>query len=523
MKNLVINKNMVILGVLIFLSFILRLSTTTTEVVYPDSCMYLSFARSILKGKFSFDFQAGMEQILPPLYSIFNAVFTFVVSDLGLSGVLVSAIAGALLIIPVFYLAKALYNEKAAWVSSVLVFFSPILIHWSGAILTESLFITLFVSGIAACWYAIENKKGIFFLISSALIGLSYMTRVLGLVAIPVIGFWIIVYALMPDKSGNRNFRMVSKKIFAPLAIFALGFVLVTGIYLIRLHSFYGHWTLSGAYSSILSKVQAEGTATMSQWENRKAENTEESLYVKFIRKVTGNMREYSILLLVMLSFSIIFMVPGFYLRWKILYVVSFIVGYLVSLFILPPTPFQDEKIRYLSPILPLCFIIVSGGMIRIQEWIKWKHVKRASVPIMVGIVLLSFMLQLKTFPIQINNFWDRNSSVNLREEVGGWMRENLPAPVRVMSRKPYIPYYADAIWFLTPATYEEVIKLAHANGVDYIVVDRGIDFYLRPELRFLFDTAKIPADLKFVGGIRHPKTQELYIGVYKINRNLSE
>lgn len=522
MKNPAKNRRMVALGVLIFVSFIVRLSTAYTEVAYPDSCLYLSFAKSILKGKFSFDFNKGKETILPPLYSIFNAIFTYIIGNIELSAILVSVIAGALLIIPVFYLTKAVYNDKAAWVSSILVILSPILIHWSGAMLTESLFITLFVSGIAAGLYAIENKKKIFFLISGALIGLSYMTRVLGLVAIPVIGIWIILYALMPDKSGNRNFRMVSRKIVAPLGIFALGFVLVTGIYLIRLHSFYGHWTLSGAYSSILSKVEAGGVSTMSQWENRKIEKAEESLYVQFIRKVTFNMREYSISLLFMLSLSVIFMVTGFSPRWKILYVASFIMGYLIALFIVPPTPFQDERIRYLSPILPLCLVIVSGGMIRIYEWIKWKHVKRASVPIMVGIVLLSFMLQLKTFPIQINKFWYRNGSVNFRKKVGVWMRDNLPAPVRVMSRKPYIPYYADAIWFGTPATYEEVIKLAHAEGVDYIVVDRGIEFYLRPELRFLFDTAKIPADLKFMGGIRDPRTHELYIGVYKISRSLS-
>ena len=99
-------------------------------------------------------------------------------------------------------------------------------------------------------------------------------------------------------------------------------------------------------------------------------------------------------------------------------------------------------------------------------------------------------------------------------------MKKNLPQPINVMSRKPFIPYYADAKWFLTPATYEEVIN---SKGVDYIVIDRAVDFYLRPELRFLFDTTKIPADLKFMVGIRNPRTSELHIGVYKINRSLSE
>ena len=224
-----------------------------------------------------------------------------------------------------------------------------------------------------------------------------------------------------------------------------------------------------------------------------------------------------------MLTFSVIFIVTGFsHRRWKILYVVSFIAGYIGALFILPPTPFQDEKVRYLSPILPLCLVIVSGGMIRIQDWLKWKYIKQSAVPIMVGIVLLSFMLQLKTFPIHFNKFWGSRNSVNFREQMGLWMEKNLPQPIRVMTRKPYIPYYADAIWFTTPATYDEVIKLAKSHEVDYIVIDRDIEFFLRPELRFLFDPKQAPQELKLISGIRYPRTNELYIGVYKINRNIT-
>jgi hypothetical protein len=102
---------------------------------------------------------------------------------------------------------------------------------------------------------------------------------------------------------------------------------------------------------------------------------------------------------------------------------------------------------------------------------------------------------------------------------MGSWMEKNLPHPIRVMSRKPYVAYYADAIWFVTPATYDEVIKLAREKDVDYIVLDRDIEYYLRPELRFLFNPKQAPKELTLAGGIRYPQTGELYIGLYKINR----
>lgn len=519
MENRVKNKRVVILGVFIVLSFLLRFFTAGKEVVYPDSTLYLSFAKSIINGKFSFNFNSGTETILPPLYSMANAFFLYLIGDVELSGVLVSAIAGALLIIPVFYLAKMTYNEKTAWISSILVFLSPILIHWSGAMLTESLFITLFISGIAMGWYAIENKNRILFLLSGALIGLSYMTRVIGLLALPVLGLWIVFFSIKREGSDNPIPRRIYKDLFSHLTTCFLGFILITGIYLNHLHSFYGHWTLAGSYGSIKNVVSFEGASTTSGWENLYGQKAEESFYIKLIRKTTVNLKNYSSSLISMLIFATVFVIMGLFLKWKILYVVSFIVIYFGALLVQPLSPMLDERIRYLSPVLPLFLIIASGGIARVQSWIKRQIVRQAAIPVMVGIVLLSFTLQLKMLPIHFSKIWDNDNPIDIREKVGLWMKENLPQQIRVMSRKPYIPYYADAVWFNTPATYDEVIKLASSNAVDYIILDRGIEYYLRPELRFLFDPKQVPQSLEYVGGIRHPKTGELYIGIYRIRR----
>lgn len=529
MKNKIVNVRVVILGALTFLSFLLRLLASSSEAVHPDSCLYLSFTKSILRGKFSFDFSEGVETILPPLYSISIAAVKFIAGDIELSGVLVSAVAGALLIIPVFYLAKAIYNERAAWIGSILVFISPILIHWSRAMLTESLFITLFISGITMGLYALEKRKRFFFFLSGALIGLSYMTRVIGLVAIPVLGLWMIYYLFKPgekvgslvsgkpDNPGDYNLVKVFKDAVTFLVIFSLGFFLVAGIYLIRLHSFYGQWTLAGSYGSITGTIANEGAETTEGWEKLRIEKEEESLNGNLAKKVTSNARNYFTSLLRMISLSIIFVIAGLFSRWRVLYVISFMLIYFGSLLVQPLSPFMDEKVRYLSPVLPLLYVIASGGITNIQNWIKWRIAKQAALPVLVGIVILSFIPQNKMFPI--DKFWGKNHSVNMREKVGLLMKENLKHPIKAMSRKPYIPYYADAIFFTTPATYEEVIELANSRDIDYLIVDRDIDFYLQPKLRFLFNPEKAPKDLEFIGGVRHPQTGELYIGLYKIKR----
>src|SRR3990172_12028980 len=216
MKNILINRK-IILSILVFLSFLFRFLLAGRDVVYPDSCLYLSYAKSILTGKFSFNFRGDVETVLPPLYSLSDAVFAFLTGNFETAGILVSAIAGALLIIPVFYLAKAIYNEKAAWVSSVLVFLSPVLIHWSGVILTDSLFITLFISGIALGLCALERRSKLFILLSGIFVWLSYMTRVIGLVALPIILMWVLVVFFKSSERSNFNPKIAFKGILTYL------------------------------------------------------------------------------------------------------------------------------------------------------------------------------------------------------------------------------------------------------------------------------------------------------------------
>lgn len=516
MRSITTKQRWIILGVVILLSLIFRLSTSTTMVVYPDSTLYLSFAKAILNGKFSFNFSGGAETILPPFYPLLNALFTFFTGKVESSAVFVSALVGALLIIPVFYIAKTVYNEKAAWVSSVFIFFSPILINWSKSMLTESLFITLFISGIAVCLYGIEKRKWIIFLISGALIGMSYMTRIIGFVAMPVLGLWLLFSFFMISRTDEKGSGVNFKQVFVPVLIFAFGFILVTSFYLVKLHSFYGYWTLAGAYGSIKGTISYEGSATQAGWEGAKKETVTESALSMLVKKVTINLGNYSFALLFMLTIGSIFVIAGILFRWKILYLVSVIVIYFAALLVQPMSPMLDERVRYLSPVFPLFLIIVSGGISRIGDLIKSYGTRKILIPFMTFIILLSFTIHLRMFPVRFNFM---GNPLNIREKVGLWMKEKLPHPLRVMSRKPYVPYYADGVWFTTPPTYDEVIKQANANAVDYIVLDREIEYNLRPELRFLFDPKQAPEELSFVGGIRYPKTGELYIGVYRINR----
>jgi hypothetical protein len=81
----------------------------------------------------------------------------------------------------------------------------------------------------------------------------------------------------------------------------------------------------------------------------------------------------------------------------------------------------------------------------------------------------------------------------------GVWIRDHLPHPLAIMARKPYVPYYADAVWFMTPTTIDGVLELARTKHVEYLILDRGTDPGLRPELAFLLDPDRAPNSLQLV------------------------
>lgn len=512
MKNI----KLIILAGIVVLAFLFRFLIAGTDVVYPDSCLYLSYAKSIASGKFTFNFLEGREVILPMMYPLLTALFSFLVNGVELSGILVSSIAGALLIVPVFYITRTVFNEKAAWVSVVLVFISPVLIHWSGAMLTESIFITAFISAIAIGLYSIGNGRRAYLGLCGAMVGLAYMSRVVGLILIPIIGLWIIYHVMSTGKLGD--YGKIVKNIIISGVIFILGFVIITAPYLVHIRSHYGNWSLAGGYGSISGMVANEGASNAKDWEVLGSKKTvEESFAAKFIRKMSTNLGDYSSALWKMLYFTAFFAVLGIFVRWKVMYVVSFIMIYFIAFLTMPSTPMLDERIRYLSPVFPLFLVMASGGIARINDRVKWKGIHQAVIPVAVIVVLLSSVYQYAMFPVNLNNILNKKKNIDIREKVGVWIKKNLPEPVRVMSRKPFIAYYADAKWFGTPSTYPEVLELARSKHVDYIVIDRGIDYYLRPELRFLFDPNKIPPELKYMGGVKHPETGEMFIGLYRI------
>ena len=134
-------------------------------------------------------------------------------------------------------------------------------------------------------------------------------------------------------------------------------------------------------------------------------------------------------------------------------------------------------------------------------------------------IAFLSFIPQYRIVSAGLHEPWEEKRPVDIRKQTGIWMKENLPHPIRAMSRAPFIPYHAEGIYYFSPPTYEEVLNTAKVYRIDYIVVDRDVDYDLRPKLKFLFNPGIVPKEIQTNRGYTHPNTGEILTAVYRIEK----
>ena len=90
------------------------------EVIHNDGTEYVRHAKQILSGNWS----GGKS---PPLYPLLIVGFQFITQDYEMARICVSLIFGALLVLPIFYLGRSIFNEKVGTLSALLVAVHPFL------------------------------------------------------------------------------------------------------------------------------------------------------------------------------------------------------------------------------------------------------------------------------------------------------------------------------------------------------------------------------------------------------------
>ncbi|MDZ7261138.1 MAG: glycosyltransferase family 39 protein, partial [candidate division KSB1 bacterium] len=200
-----------------------------------DEPHYLQLAASALIH----DFKDILHPHWSPLYPIFIAGMSLVIKDFELAGRLVSAISGSLVILPVFFLTRKLFDKTTAYLSAILIALYPPLAFMATDVLTESTYMFLAMSGIAVGWSAVKRQSKLLGLVTGLLFGLSYLTRPEGIGWLIVFLGWGMLVIL------SNWLRKKQEKLVAIFLFSAIGFLVISSPYLLYLRKETGKWTLS--------------------------------------------------------------------------------------------------------------------------------------------------------------------------------------------------------------------------------------------------------------------------------------
>ena len=459
-----------------------------TYVISKDGVTYITLGGYFKQGSLA----KGLGHDYHPLYSMLIAAISYFLKDSQLAGQIISIVAGSLLVIPIFYLGKSLFNESIAFVTGLVVAFHPYLARISADVVSDPIYILFFATGICVGWRALERRSLPCFFLAGACTAFAYLTRPEGIGVIIVIGFWILIFDGMRLEFPNRR-GLVS------LLLLVLAFLIFASPYLVYLKKDTGHWILTrkknirtlmgieeskSEFKNIRNQqIETEKLLSQGRTEISRLNDIKKALpviisstYLEDFRKFfnlsarlasTFHWPLFFILLVgILKSRGIARFDKG---QWFIL---SFYLLYLPILYLLLLNIGYVSR-RHFLPLIVIGLFWIAIGVEEGRNWLvgkmgKWTRVSHFSPSrIFVVMVALTMAIMLpKTLkPQGSDKIWVKKAGI--------WIAKNGPLNPKIMSSDSRIAYYAEGVHIATlpRKAFHEIERLAQKERVDFVVL----------------------------------------------------
>ena len=504
-KNSLDKKEIINIIGLTILAFVIRIFFLQfQQFITHDGAEYAVLGKNLIAGNGYMSIQGQINLFFSPLYPLLIGIFSLVFENLELSARLVSILFGSLLIIPLYFFSRKIYNQKVAIISSLLVALYWVLIRYSTATMTESTYTFLLMCSALLVYTALINQTKVLFILSGIFLGLSYLTRP------DAIGYLFIfmVLTLIYFKRDNGQ-RYEWKKALACCLIMFICFVAILSPYILFFHEQTGKWTLGNR--GIINTIYGEDTSDVLNFEKNVFGLTEDGKEIKILMTQNSSILEYVISdpvgiakryiqnseeqyiryitsifppLLIMLAGVGLFRKNWTRERLKKELFIAVIIAYPLLIY-----PLFHLDSRYIAPILPLAIIWAANGINELQTWLDTNLNNNAKGRFRQGFLLKNIVLIvaiLSLIPMMIT-IYHSNYPVE-HKEAGLWLGENSPGDSIILSRDPWVSFYSERIWLPLPyANYSQLLYYAKYHKATHIIIDRRI-VELRPELAFLMD-----------------------------------
>jgi 4-amino-4-deoxy-L-arabinose transferase-like glycosyltransferase len=456
-----------LLSFLIALSFFLRVFLIVyPEPIHNDGTEYVHHAEEVLAGNWT----GGDSN---PLYPVLIVLAYPLVKNYELAGILVSIIFGTLLILPVFYLGKIIFNEKVGMISALITAVHPFLHRYSGYVLTESTYLFFVTTSVLFGWCAFSQGRFQHIFLFSLFTSLAYLTKPEGIGFLFVFFVWVL---FINPPEGKRGWG----KRVGVLLLAVFFFLLFSSPYLIQLRKELGKWEISKKISiSIGSFSDTDETPSLEDTKNKPKID-----FVSILKHPLGLLKTIGsgllksfykfqqgfhplLFLLAILGWIRIFRLKSSHCFKANFYVISHHFFYFTLVY-----PMALETRRYTSQMVSLSIPWAALGCLEVAGWLR-RWIEKE--PLRKKVSLLLLLLLLGGLFIQGRVTHLRDIRV-IRKETGLWMKSHLPRGGKVMSRMPQEAFYADLPWIRIPEKgYEEILSLARSKKVRYLVIDESI------------------------------------------------
>lgn len=484
-----------------------------------DETYYYLLGKSLFAGK-GYMLNGLPHTAFPPLYPIFTGLTGLFSDNVLFCTAFISAIAGALLPIPVYFLGRDMYNRRVGAMAAALTAVWPTL--WFFAVRnipysmrmycgSEPLFITLFIMGLLYLWLAARRDTLLHGAIAGALIGLSVLDRNEATVMFAFLLMWFVVDRFFFSALPRRRQAL-------QVGTVAVAFVIAVSPWVIYVHSVSGKWNMGsklsnltrtrpGLYNWIVKgqsvnyvKRHYQLSADATQLEDDYWGVTE---WHKHHRSTAGGIKA---------AIGLVIHPDGRWLPvlWHIFtddippLVPRYIWPVLLLGAVLPPSGFRWRRgallygtlifvlvlqavtiyaiARFQLPILPLLAILAARGLDAVARgaaFVTGILTKRLSLePIGYAVPAAAMALMIwggVWFNTNLPKMIHKHTSIcstKYDKELSSVLKAELPPGSSVMCNKPWVPLYAGMEWRSSPFGASELLaKYSISRKIDFAVL----------------------------------------------------
>jgi hypothetical protein len=423
------------LVVLLLISILLSiyLFFRTFVISLDGAFQYLPLAKDFASGFYG----KALSHSQQPLYSLIIALVSPWVPDFELAGKLLSSFFGILIIFPVYFLGRRIFDEKVAFLSSLLLAIHPYLRRYSADVLKESTYLFFLATALWFAWRTIDNGRRFPFLFIPLFSALAYLVRPDGIEIVLVVLFYILFI---------NKFDTPAKKWSIVLILF-LSSIFLFLPYLIHLRETGGEWTLSRT-KTVTWFLGLKGTG--------EASLIQKSMFA--LKELNADFYAiYHFVYIFLLVIGLLKRGRSLFKRGEAFLFSLFILHYVVLfLFVLNLTEWSDKGTiravyfsgRHVLPLLLFSIYWVGEGFMAIHQWIchkiepsrfflRWESKDR---PVVLWGILLLLVLTIVLPKTLKPQRYDR-----LPEKwAGSWIKNQSGKDMVIFTTVPRVAYYAD-------------------------------------------------------------------------------